>query len=118
MEWFELDVETSLTSLLGRIIGSGESTVVLISGDRTYHPSLHRRAAEWERNGGALALRTGTQLVGIYALSRVVAQELANGQAGIHCLEELDACLSLSNLVETDLVDGAKWQRVSLSMSA
>ena len=94
VEWFELDVETSLTSLLGRAIGSGESTVVLISGDRTYHPSLHRRAAEWERNGGALALRTGTQLVGIYALSPAVAQELANSQASIHCLEELDACLS------------------------
>ena len=49
VEWFELDVETSLTSLLGQIIGAGESTVVLISGDTTYHPSLHRRAAEWER---------------------------------------------------------------------
>ena len=55
VEWFELDVETSITSLLGQVIGAGDSTVVLISGDRTYHPSLHRRAAEWKENGGALA---------------------------------------------------------------
>ena len=79
--------------------------MVLISGDRIYHPSLHRRAAEWERNGGALALSTGTQPVGMYALSPAVAKELAKSQASIHCLEELDACLSCTQLVETDLVD-------------
>ncbi len=113
VEWFELGVETPLTSLLGYVIGAGESTVVLISGDRTYHPSLHRRAAEWERNGGALALTTGKQLVGIYALSRAVAQDLAHGPATVHSLEELDAYLTSTQSVETDLVDGAKWQRVS-----
>ena len=114
VEWFELEtVETSLTSLLGQIIGAGDSTVVLISGDRTYHPSLHRRAAEWNGNGGALALRTGNQLVGIYALSGAVAQDLANGQASIHSLDELDACLASTHSVETEPVDEAKWQRVS-----
>ena len=100
VEWFELDVETSLTSVLGQIIGAGESTVVLISGDTTYHPSLHRRAAEWNANGGALALRTGTQLVGIYALSQAVAQDLAHGQASVHNLEELHAYLSSSRLLK------------------
>jgi phosphatidylglycerophosphate synthase len=113
IEWFELDVETSLTSLLGQIIGPGDSTVVLISGDRTYHPSLHRRAAEWQGNGGALALRTSTQLVGIYALSGAAAQDFANGQASLHSLDELDARLASTHSVETDLVDEAKWQRVS-----
>ena len=114
IEWFTLDtVETSLTSLLGEIIGAGDSTVVLISGDRTYHPSLHRDVAEWHGNSGALALRTSTQLVGIYALSPAVAQELANGQASIHSLDELDARLASNHSVETDLVDEAKWQRVS-----
>jgi len=113
VEWFELEtVETSLTSLLGQIIGAWDSTVVLIYGDRTYHPSLHRRAAEWEGDG-ALALRTDTQLVGIYALSGAVAQGLANGQASIHSLEELDACLASIHSVETEPVDEAKWQRVS-----
>ena len=114
IEWFELDpVETSLTSLLGEIIGAGDSTVVLISGDRTYHPSLHRDVAEWHGNGGALALRTSTQLVGIYALSGAVAQGLANGRAAIHSLEEVDACLASTHSVETKPVDEAKWQRVS-----
>jgi uncharacterized protein (TIRG00374 family) len=115
IEWFELHAETSLTSVLGQIIGTGDSTMVLISGETTYHSSLHRRAAEWSGNGGALALRTGTRRVGIYALSRVVAQGLANGQASIHSLEELDAYLTSTHSVETDLVEGAKWQRVSTS---
>ena len=113
VEWFERDAETSLTSLLGQIIGAWDSTVVLISGDTTYHPSLHRRAAEWQGNGGALALRTGNRPVGIYALSAAVAQDLANGQASIHSLEELDACLVYIHSAETDPVDEAKWQRVS-----
>ena len=113
LEWFELDVETSLASLLGQIIGGSESTVLLIYGDRTYHPSLQRRAAEWNGNGGALALRTGAQLIGIYALSGVVAQDLAQGQASVHSLEEVDAYVTSKHSVETDLVDGANWQRVS-----
>jgi phosphatidylglycerophosphate synthase len=113
IEWFESDVGMSLTSLLGQTIGAGESTVVLISGDRTYHPSLHRRAAEWEGNGGALALRSSTQLVGICALSGTVAQDLANGRASIHSLEELDACLASTHSVETEPIDEAKWQPVS-----
>jgi phosphatidylglycerophosphate synthase len=113
VEWFELDVETSLTPLLGQIIGAGDSTTVLISGERTYHSSLHRRAAEWSENGGALALRTGTRAVGIYALSGAVAQGLVKGQDSIHSLEELDACLASIHSVETEPVDEAKWQRVS-----
>jgi len=113
VEWFRSDAGMSLTSLLGQIIGAGDSTVVLISGDRTYHPSFHRDVAEWQGNGGALALRTGNQPVGIYALSGAVAQDLANSHASIHSLEELDACLASIHSVETEPVDEAKWQRVS-----
>jgi phosphatidylglycerophosphate synthase len=114
VEWFELEtVEPSLTSLLGQIICAEDSKVVLISGDRTYHPSLHRNVAEWQENGDAVALRTGNQLVGIYALSGALAQELANDQASIHSLEELDACLAPIHSVETEPVDEARWQRVS-----
>ena len=40
--------------------------MVLIAGDRTYHPSLHRRASEWNGEGDALALTAATP--GIYAL--------------------------------------------------
>ena len=101
--------------MLGQIIGAGDSTIVLISGETTYHSSLHRRAAEWSGNTGALALRTDTLGVGIYALSRAAAQGLANGQTSIHSLEELDAYLTSTRSVETALVEGAKWQRVSTS---
>jgi phosphatidylglycerophosphate synthase len=113
VEWFEQDVDMPLTSILGQIIDEDASTVLLIFGNTTYHPSLHRLAAEWDGDGGALALRTGSQPVGIYALSRAAAQELAHGQASVYTLEELDAYLTSTHSVETELVDGAKWQRVS-----
>ena len=114
VEWFELEtVGTSFTSLLGPIIGIGDSTVALMSGDTTYNPSLHRRVAEWNGVGDALALRTGTAPVGMYALSRTVAQDLANSQAAIRSLEEFDAYLASRYSVETEQVEGSKWQHVS-----
>ena len=113
IEWFELaSGETSLASLLGEIIGGTEQNLVLISGDRTYHPSLHQRAAEWE-GSESLALKTGTQLVGVYALSRAATLELAKSHTRIGSLEELDAWLSSTQAVETEQVDEGKWQRVS-----
>ena len=50
---------------------------MLIAGDRVYHPSLHRRAAEWDGEAQCLVLTTDDQLVGICSISREVAIELA-----------------------------------------
>ena len=44
--------------------------LVLIAGDRVYHPSLHRRAGGWDEEAMPLALVTGNELVGICSLSR------------------------------------------------
>ena len=56
IEW-RATVESDIAPVL-RDIADCEQRIVLIAGDRTYHPSLHRRAAEW--NGTkALALTTG-----------------------------------------------------------
>jgi len=114
IEWFEFaSGELSFALLLEHIAGGTEQNLVLISGDRTYHPSLHQRAAEWEANGESLVLKTGSQLVGIYVLSRAAALELASSQTSIGSHEKLDAWLTSTHSVETEQVDEDKWLRVS-----
>jgi len=113
VEWFELDArETSLPALLGQLVGEVEQNLVLIAGDRTYHPSLHRRAGEWN-GAGALALTTGSQLVGIYALSPDLTLGLTKQCLSTAAtLEELHDCLISSNSVQCEPVLEDKWQRV------
>ena len=115
LEWFELDSgEAPLASLLGHTAGGTAQNLVLLAGDRTYHPSLHRRAAEWEGDGASLALRTGGQLAGVYVLSGAAALDLAKCSQTRFCnLEELDALLGSTHSVETEQVDAGNWQRVS-----
>ena len=68
VEWFDYYAgETSLPSLLVQL-ADGDERLMLMAGDRTYHPSLHRRAAGWSGDGDALALTTGSGLACIYAL--------------------------------------------------
>ena len=114
VEWLELGAgETSLPSLIGQLGGEMDGHLVLIAGDRTYHPSLHRRAAEWNGDGDALEFTTGSQLVGIYALSRDLAMDIAaHSPANIGCLEELHAWLASNRSVECEPVQENKWQRI------
>lgn len=114
LEWFQLGGGgPSLPSLLGKLIGEGEERLVLIAGDRTYHPSLHRRASEWNGDGDALAMTTGSQLVGIYALSRDVTIDLAHhAPSSIGCLEELHAWLTSIHSVEREQAQEDKWQGI------
>ncbi len=117
VEWFEVDTaETSLPRLLGKFAGEAQEgeNLVLIVGDRTYHPSLHRRASEWIGEGDALALTTGKQLIGIYALPRDLALRLAKqcpSSAGT-TLEGLHEWLTSIDAVQCEQVQEDKWQRV------
>jgi phosphatidylglycerophosphate synthase len=114
VEWRVPGAEaTSFSALLGQLGGEVGEHLVLIAGDRTYHPSLHRRASEWNGDGAALALTTGSQLVGIYAISRDVALDIAtHSPADIHFLEELHAWLTSNRSVEREPVPEDNWQRV------
>ena len=105
--------ETSLSSLLGQLAVDAEERLVLIEGDRTYHPSLLRRAGEWNGAGDALALATRNELIGIYSLSRNAVIDLAkNGPSNIRGLEQLHAWMSSSHSVECEPVPEDQWQRV------
>jgi uncharacterized protein (TIRG00374 family) len=114
VEWFLLGAgATSIPALLGQLGGEVDGHLILIAGDRTYHPSLQRRAAEWNGDGDALAFTTGSHLVGIYALSRKVATDIAtHSPANIHCLEELHCWLTSNRSVEREPVAEDKWQRI------
>jgi phosphatidylglycerophosphate synthase len=113
IEWYELETkERSLPALLGKLVGE-EERVVLIAGDRTYHPSLHRRAAEWSGGSGVWALMTDTKLAGIYALSRNVTMDLAkHSPSNIESLEELHTWVRSTHSVEYEPVGEDEWQTV------
>jgi phosphatidylglycerophosphate synthase len=114
VEWFEFSAgETSLPALLGQIAREVQGHLVLIAADRTYHPSLHRRAAEWNATSDAWALMTGNHLVGVYALSRDMSIGLANDRPpNVSSLEELHAWLNSTHSVERELVQEENWQRI------
>jgi uncharacterized protein (TIRG00374 family) len=117
VEWFELGTgEASLASLLRQIAEGVKDHLVLIAGDGTYHPSLHRRVGEWNGEGDALALSTGSQLVGMYALSQNAAIDFANhGPSNALSLEELHDWTTSTYSVRCEPVEEEKWQRVLTS---
>ncbi len=113
VEWFQLGAgETSLATLLGQLVGV-EENLVLMAGDRTYYPSLHRRAAEWSGAADALALTSGNQLVGIHALSPALVTDLAHqAPSHIDSIEDLDAWLAPRHAIEREDVPADQWQRI------
>ena len=113
VEWY-LAGSGEIGPILRDVIGH-EERIVLIEADRTYHPSLHRCAAEWARPH-ALAPITGSQPVGIYALTAPCSIELArNCPPGTRTLNELHEWLLCTGCVECVPVAGDKWQRVVTS---
>jgi len=98
---------------LGKLASEVEGHLVLIAGDRIYHPSLHRRAGEWDGENTALALMTAEEFVGIGALSREVSSEVAREcRANADTFEELYGWLTSNSLVQCDLVPEDKWQQI------
>jgi phosphatidylglycerophosphate synthase len=96
-----------------RDIADREQHIVLMAGDRTYHPSLHRRAAEW---GGTkvLALATDSHPAGIYAFATPqMVHLLKECPSGIRTLEELHEWLITMDAVVCESVAADQWQLVS-----
>ncbi len=113
VEWFEVGTgEVSLPALLGQIACEDDGNVVLIAGDRTYHPSLHRRAAEWNSHEAALAMTTGVTLVGIYVLPPDMIEVALRCASNPSIIEELHACLCSTHSVQCEPVPEEKWQLV------
>ena len=88
VEWLEVLPESAISIAVQRAAANAER-VVLIMGDRSYHPSLYRSANEWDGDG-ALELVSGGALVGLTALSRDLALDLVrDSNSKIGSIEEL-----------------------------
>jgi len=105
--------EDSVPSLIGQLASEIDGHLVLIAGDRVYHPSLHKRAAEWDGGADALTLVTGSDVVGICSLSREVAVDLAiHNPTTSGSLEDIEHWLTKTHAVESEAVADEQWQRV------
>ena len=115
IDWYPVGENPSLRSIVENVVGA-EERVVLIAGDRTYRPSLHRRAAGWNGEGGALAFTTGSELAGIYVLSADRALDVASRcPSSCGTIEQLDAWLVGKYPVACEPVRDDEWHRILTS---
>jgi len=114
VEWLEVTSDNlSLPLLLQNVVRDGP--VMLILGDRTYHPSLFLQAAELNECSDRLALTTDGQLVGIYALTHCAAIDIAKYcPVGTHSFDELHAWLKSTHSVQCEPVPADNWQKIAL----
>jgi len=93
---------------------AGSERLVLIDGNTTYHPSLLKKASEWNNDSTALALTSGDKLVGIHALSVEMIRDFAERcPTQVGTLKELHASLIEMQSVVCMPVAENLWQRVS-----
>jgi phosphatidylglycerophosphate synthase len=104
--------DDSLPSLIGQLASEIDGHLVLIAGDGVYHPSLHKRVAEWDATGDALMLMTDKETVGICSLSREASSDLAHRTPTAGSPEDILRGLSMAHYKESEEVTEKKWQRV------
>ena len=115
VRWLWATSDTPLSQLVKEsAIDSAADNLILIAGNRTFHPALFRQVAEWNGTDGALALVTSEELGGIYALTAEAARDVAKHcPSGIQNLEELHAWLISTRSVQCLPVSGEMWQKIS-----
>jgi phosphatidylglycerophosphate synthase len=105
--------EDSLPSLIGQLASEIDGHLVLIAGDRVYHPSLHKRVAEWDGGADALTLVAGCDVVGMCSLSREASIDLAiHNPTTAGSLEDIEHWMTRTHAVESKAVANEQWQRV------
>jgi phosphatidylglycerophosphate synthase len=111
VEWLEAASGMPLSFLLAKLqTPSHSDRVLLIEGNRTYHPTLVKQAAEWQSEERGLALVTRDDAVGIYVFPSQLLGRLSEHKA--ESLAHLHACLSTTELVRAVPVGESLWQRV------
>jgi len=114
VEWCGvLSGEEFLPFLIGQLASEINGHIVLIAGDRVYHPSLHKRAAEWGEERDVLALVTGRELVGMCAVSGEASVDVASRCPAIaNSIDDVLAWLTITHSVEKEAVAESNWQRI------
>jgi len=119
VEWLEVLPERAISIAVQRAAANAER-VVLIMGDRSYHPSLYRTANEWDGDG-ALELVSGGALVGLTALSRDLGLDLVrDSNSKIGGIEDLHEWIRTRHAVKfgptvvyCKTVPQDNWQKVA-----
>lgn len=113
LHWFEFDSEhAGLALLLGQLATHAER-ILLLTGNTAAHPCLYELMTEWDGRSDAIALTTGAQFVGISALSRQAAFDIAR-----RCKERISSFIDLyawfkpTHSVVLKAVDHNLWQMV------
>jgi uncharacterized protein (TIRG00374 family) len=113
VEWFEIGEPGQLPQLVGQVAADSDRTL-LVSASAAYHPCLFEMIRDWDGRSEAMALTTNGQFVGIAALSRQAALEIARKCPG--CVEtplELYAWFKPSHSVVFKEVATELWQAIS-----
>ncbi len=114
VEWFEIGARGQLPQLVGQVAADSDRTL-LVSACAAYHPCVFQMIRDWDGRGEAMVLTTHGQFVGIVALSRWAALEVARKCPG--CVEtpvELYAWFKPSHSVVFKEVAAELWQAVSV----
>jgi len=110
VRWIEADADASFAQRLRAVASqAGSERLVLVDGETTYHPSLIRKAMEWNDDDRVLMLTSRDRALGIYVLSidkmRDFAERLEESR-------DLQATLAAVDSVPVDVSEDL-WQRVT-----
>ena len=112
VEWFEIGERGQLPDLVRQVAADSDRTF-LVSACAAYHPCLFEMIRDWDGRGAALVLATNSQFVGIAALSRGAALEIARAcPASVETPVELYAWFKASHSVVIKEVAAESWQAV------
>jgi len=119
VEWIVVEEGSETLAEVIRLAAENADQLVLMMGDRTYNPSLHRMTQEWLGEEGALALEDSSGPVGIVALSSPLALRLANNHPDqITNLEDVYGWIALRKTMRAHAgpslisVPSKSWQRI------
>ena len=98
VEWLETSPASAISRSM-RFVACDADRVLIIRGDCSFHPSLYRRAIDWDGEG-ALEFASGDALVGLTVLSKQVALELSSDRdSTITSLEDLHDWIQRRSIV-------------------
>ncbi|MBV8070876.1 MAG: flippase-like domain-containing protein [Acidobacteriaceae bacterium] len=115
VEWVTIGLDASLSTTLKDIAGqAGGRQLILIAGDRTYHSSLFRKAVEWTRERGGLAMVTGEQPVGICTIpANMILSAAEENKLEPNNVDKLYEYLRSQPSLQCVQVTDDLWQRVA-----
>jgi len=90
VQWFDLNTQRAALPLLLGQLGAQSGRILLLAANTAAHPSLYELVREWDGRGDAITLTTGAQFVGISALSRQAAFDVARS-----CKESISSFIDL-----------------------